>query len=133
MLIKPLLCNYINPIGPQFLLIRFCLVEDEIGSAEISEDSSNNTQRYKPPRYSSLHVTLRNIEQVSTEVTYRTCIQEMFHSNLGWDTSYRGLPKSLQANAGIVPRLGHDHFQILFNFSHINHPTVRRSTVYIDY
>lgn len=89
MLIKPLLCNYINPTGPRFLLIRFCLMEGEIRSAEISEDSSNNTWRYKPLRYSSLHVTFRNIEQVSAEVAYQTCIREVFDSNLGWDISYR--------------------------------------------
>jgi hypothetical protein len=41
-------------------------------------------------------------------------LQQVFVSNLGGDPAYleifRGLPQSLDANAGLVPRLGHGHF-----------------------
>jgi hypothetical protein len=43
------------------------------------------------------------------------CMWDMFGSNLGRDTGYSdwdtcGFPQSLDANVGIVFRLGHDHY-----------------------
>jgi hypothetical protein len=55
-------------------------------------------------------------------------------SNLGQDTRYPGcflsFSQSLQANSGIVFRLCHNHFQIVFNLSSfIHHPTSGRCLV----
>jgi hypothetical protein len=57
-------------------------------------------------------------EQVSLEVTL-----------LSWTyiipADFRGFPRSLQENAGIVRRFGHDCL-LLTPFQFISHPTIRR-------
>jgi hypothetical protein len=65
-------------------------------------------------------------EAAAVIVTLYSCIREVLSSNLVRDTGYpeifRGLPQSLQADAGAEPRLGH-------NSSFIDHPIIRRHTV----
>lgn len=57
----------------------------------------------------------------------------MFGSNLGRDTGYpeaaQGLPQFLQANTGVVIRLGPDHFQILPSLLLTKHPSIRQYIV----
>jgi hypothetical protein len=52
-------------------------------------------------------------EQASIAVSLETCIWDVLGSNLGWTSAalteaFRDIPQSLQANSGIVPRLGRE-------------------------
>jgi hypothetical protein len=54
--------------------------------------------------------------------------------NLSQDTNcseiFYSFSQSFQANASRVPRSGHNHFQIIFSSSFINHPTSRHYKVW---
>jgi hypothetical protein len=68
-------------------------------------------------------------EQVSLEVKLEACIWEVLGSNHRRDTSYRhwgfgGFPRFLQANSGILFRLGHNRFlpnNFYFIIIHLSH------------
>jgi hypothetical protein len=72
-------------------------------------------------------------EQADLDVTLYICILDVLGSNLGRSTGYserisRYFPQSLQTNAGIVTRLGHDRFlpnpfQFIIHLSP-SHPTL---------
>jgi hypothetical protein len=65
---------------------------------------------------------------VITEQDGVVCIPEVSSSNLGQVSGhperFRGIIQSLRENSGIVPHLGHDHFQILSNALLTNHFTI---------
>lgn len=57
-----------------------------------------------------------------------TCILNILSSNFGWDTgcSGCGFPVSVEASAGMVPRLSHDHFfQIFFSSAVTSYPAIQ--------
>jgi hypothetical protein len=83
-----------------------------------------------------INASMKHFEptQAGLEVTLQICIREVFGWNFGQKTDYptemfRVLPQSVQANTGIVPPSGHDHFlknSFQFIVIHLSpyHPTL---------
>jgi hypothetical protein len=76
-----------------------------------------------------------HMQKSSAKLLKHCCRCYILHSlNLSQDTNcseiFNSFPQSLQANASRVPRSGHDHFQIIFSSSFINHPTSRHYKVW---
>jgi hypothetical protein len=105
---------------------RSCVQSNEFSGSTKAEIVFTRWVTISFSRRTLIHRDVNRIglrEQFGLEVTFWTCILEVFRSYLSWDIGYleldfRGFVQSVQANVGIVPWSGHDHF--LWNpFKHV--------------
>jgi hypothetical protein len=74
---------------------------------------------------------LRSVnEPQRKQASGRYKLHENLHNLTGYTKVFHGFSQSLQANAGIVPKLGHDRF-LPYNLQLINHLLPCHSTLYI--
>jgi hypothetical protein len=69
-------------------------------------------------------------------LTLETRVREVCGLHVGRGTSYpdrfRDFPQSVQANSGVVPRLGHDRFFSRdFPIHNVSHRTIRRDIIWL--